>query len=938
MAARDSIPPASSADASLFFGDFRLVPSRRALYRGDAPVRVNGRAFDILQALVERPGELVSKEELIARAWPHTFVEDGNLRVQIVALRKLLGEAANGQPYVENVVGRGYSFVAPVTSSAAAPQPAAAPSRAGRLPALHSRLIGRDAVLHDLVELMTRRRLLTLTGLGGMGKTALAVAAARELTERFVGRVHFLDLAAVSEPDHVPVALGLALNLPTLGNDPVSNMLGYLQQGPALLVLDICEHVIDHVAQLVQRLLHETVDVHILATSREALRVESEWVYRLEPLAVPPLEEASAALPSEAVAAFPAVQLFIERAGASMGGLTVDAIVLNTVADICRRLDGIPLAIELAAGRASFFGVHGLGERLENCFDVLTGGRRTALPRQQTLRATLDWSHDVLSRRDRAVFRRLSVFPTSFSLDWATEVAYCPQVSRADVVDSIANLVAKSLVSGPCNNESSCYRMLATTRAYAQEKLVAAGEQDKITERYSEQLIQLLETHDKEQLVARHGLPRFGEYLEHIGVCLDWAFGPGGNVHLGQRMCALSAPLWHYLSLMGEYRVRLEQALAAGTSGLASDPALEMELQLAYGETLVHAGVAHDPQRSAALARALELAQQGMDRERRLKALCANYADAICRADYQAAIAFANSYGVESAHVDSDATAFIHASLLARVQHFLGMHEEAHRQLDLIADYPQNAITHCPSPYFQLASGIGNHAVLARILWMQGHPERAMQIARDCLEQASAMGHAVTNCHALWLACSFAIWSGDRDAAYRHADELRARAARSKLPQWEFRGRAFQAACHTIWQPHHPERESLAVLARSPYCGDWQIDFMATLHPELLTPRAIVRAEEGLAGWCQPEVLRAWGESQLRFGNRQQAELLLLRALQRAREQRAAAWELRAATSLARLWQGHEREAEAQAMLRAVLERYTEGQHTADLVAGRALL
>jgi predicted ATPase/DNA-binding winged helix-turn-helix (wHTH) protein len=938
MAARDSIPPASSADASLFFGDFRLVPSQRALYRGDAPVRVNGRAFDILQALVERPGELVSKEELIARAWPHTYVEDGNLRVQIVALRKLLGEGANGQPYVENVVGRGYSFVAAVTSSATALPAAVAVSRAGRLPAQHSRLIGRDDVLHDLVELMTRRRLLTLTGLGGMGKTALAVAVARELTERFVGRVHFLDLAAVSEPDHVPVALGLALNLPALGNDPVSNMLGYLQQGPALLVLDNCEHVIDHVAQLVQRLLHETVDVHILATSREALRVESEWVYRLEPLAVPPLEEASAALPSESVAAFPAVQLFIERAGACMGGLTVDAAVLNTVADICRRLDGIPLAIELAAGRASFFGVHGLAERLENCFEVLTGGRRTALPRHQTLRATLDWSHDVLSRRDRAVFRRLAVFPTSFSLDWATEVAYCPVYSRADVVDSIANLVAKSLVSGPCNNESSCYRMLATTRAYALEKLLASGEQNAVTERYTGQLIHLLETHDKDQLLASHGLPRFGEYLEHIGVCLDWAFGPGGNVRLGQRMCALSAPLWHYLSLMGEYRLRLEQALAADTSGLPPDSALEMVLQLAYGETLVHAGVAHDPQRSAALARALELAQQGTDWERRLQALCASYTDAICRADYEDALGFANSYGIESACVDSDATVFIHVSLLARVQLNLGMYEEARRHLELIADYPQNAIAHCPGPYFQLASGIGNHAVMARILGMQGYPERAMQLAQDCLEEANAMGHAVTCCHALWLTCTFAIWNGDRDAAFRYADTLRAHATRSKLPQWEFRGRAFQTACHTIWQPDHPERESLAVLVRSPYCGDWQTDFMATLHPELLTPRAMVRAEDGLAGWCEPEILRAWGESQLRFGNRQQAEQLFLRAVQRAREQQSTAWELRAATSLVRLWQGHEREAQAQTMLRAVFDRYTEGQHTADLMAARALL
>ncbi|MGO4376788.1 winged helix-turn-helix domain-containing protein [Pseudoduganella sp. RAF19] len=929
--------PSASADTALLFGDFRLVPSERALFHREQPVRISGRAFDLLLALAERPGEIVSKTELMARAWPRTFVEESNLRVHIATLRKLLSPGADGKPYVENVVGRGYSFVAPV-ARASRGHSAPAPS-VPRLPVLNNRLIGRDDVLNELVEQVSLRRLLTIVGTGGMGKTALAVAAAHQLMAPFSERVHFLDLSAIGDACRLPTALALALGLPTVSADPVSGMLDYLRQGATLIVFDNCEHIVDQVAELAGRLLRETLGVHILATSREALRADGEWVYRLAPLAVPPSSIGPSLLPTDALASFSAVQLFVERASACIGGLALGTDGLRAVVEICRRLDGIPLAIELAAGRAGFFGVHGLAERLADSFAVLTNGSRTALPRHQTLRATLDWSHATLSALDRAVFRRLGLFRTSFTLACAVEVAHCPLYARTDVEDALSNLIAKSLLTTVPEGDQVSYRLLETTRAYALEKLRESGEFHVVAERAAFHLSALLEraAQERERAVPREWLAQYGRYLEHVGGSLDWAFDLGGDVRLGQRLCVLSAPLWDQLSLLNEYGARLEKALKADISHLPPDPALELELNLALGVTLAHTGVAGDPRRQAVFARALELAMQGEDREVRLRALYGSFTDATCRADYRAALALGECYGMECAYLGSERAAMNHASLMARAQFYHGALDEARDQIEFLSNHPLN--THCePVPEFQLVSCLATRTVLSRILWLQGFPQRAMQLACDSVNEATQLNHDVSMCFTLQHACTIAGWNGDKEASVYYARLLQQQGRRSGMPQWEFWGRAMYAAHLGVFDPDHPQRESMAALSRSPYFGAWQADVLTTLNQDMLTPRAIARAQAHHAGWCEAEVMRAWGESLLRVGAEDRAEDLFQRALEQARSQNALAWELRAAMSLARLWLSQERADEAGALLRPVLERYTEGHNTADLRAAAALL
>ncbi|SFV08532.1 ATP-binding protein [Pseudoduganella namucuonensis] len=948
-----------AADTVLLFGPYRLVPAERALYQGARPVRLSGRAFDLLLALIERPGEVVGKDELIARVWPQSFVEEGNLRVHIGTLRKALG--GDDGPYVENVVGRGYSFVAPVRrATQAAPdppapwQPAARPSprpqpTAATL-ASRGRVIGREDAIRQLAAQVIERRLLTVVGPGGMGKTTLALAVAADVAPHFGQRVHFVDLAPLTESSQVGVALAMALGLPALSSDPLPGLLVHLRDTDALLVLDNCEHVIDGAAALAERLLCATARVHILATSREPLRAESECVHRLAPLALPAAVPAGAAPDMALLAASPAVQLFVERATASVDSFRLTEDNAAAVAEICRRLDGIPLAIELAAGRAEFFGVHALAARLEDCFAVLTRGRRTALPRHQTLRATLDWSYHMLPPAEQAILRRFGVFRAPFMLECAVAVAADEAEGKQEgdaadaVLDGIANLVAKSLLIADTGGDTMLYRLLATTRAYALEKLRASGDQDRVARRYAQRCCDIMARaqEEVERQPMAQWLAVYGRTIDHVRAALDWAFGDGGGVAagdiaLGQRLCAVSAPLWYQLSLMGEYRGRLERALRAGGDTLA--PATEMPLRLAMGHALLHAGEHSDSRvRSEAFARALDLAQRLDDVSCRMAALWGCYTDAIFNGDYEIALGYAERYGIDVDRHGGELARVGHARMLARVMYYLGRQRSARAHIDFAVHHPLRREGQSRNRGFQFDPHISTLAVQGRILWLQGYPDQAMAVAGQCVEEGLRGAHAISLCFALLLACSVATWSGDEAAGRRYTGMMLEHSQRSALPHWHFWGEGFAAAQRLLHGTGAPDDAAIAALRQSRFCGDLQVDVMATLHPRLLTPRAVERAESGAAGWCRAEVLRGWGESLAQAGAHAQAERCFRRALDIAGEQGAGAWELRAATSLAALLRARERRLDARAPLLAVYERYSEGWGTRDLLQARALL
>ena len=410
------------ATSDIAFGRFRVLPHRRELLLDGRPVKMGGRAFDVLMALIEAPGVVVTKDELIARVWPGRIVEENALQWQITALRKALGA---DRDLIRTVSGRGYQFTGEIQLIAAGRDldPAIEPipstgSTAERIATNLSQpisgLIGRDGELAELVQLVGTHRLVTLTGPGGIGKTRLSQEAARRLLSQFADGVWFVELAPLAHPDLVAAAIAATagVTIPA-GLVSAERVAAALADKTLLIVLDNCEHVIDGAALIVDALLHAAPNAHVLATSREPLRTEGEQVYPIRPLAVPSEDAGQADDPGR----YGAVQLFLERARAADAHFAPDRRSLETIGAICRRLDGIPLAIELAAARTAVIGVEDLAGRLDQCFHLLTSGRRTALPRHRTLRATLDWSHDLLTVAERVLLRRLAIFAGSFSLE-----------------------------------------------------------------------------------------------------------------------------------------------------------------------------------------------------------------------------------------------------------------------------------------------------------------------------------------------------------------------------------------------------------------------------------------------------------------------------------------------------------------------------------------
>jgi predicted ATPase/DNA-binding winged helix-turn-helix (wHTH) protein len=471
---------ATPLDRAIEFGSFRLYPTRRLLLEGENPVRLGSRGFDILIALVEHAGELVSKDELMARVWPNTFVEECNLKVQVAGLRRALGDRRDSNRYLATIPGRGYRFVAPVTRAGVRSTPV---ERARHLPTPVGRMIDRADAVAALMAKLSRHRLVTIVGPGGIGKTTVALAVARGLIGASKAGVGFVDLASVRDPVLVPGALADAFGLEICSEHPIAGLIDALRDNRMLLVLDNCEHVIEAAAVLAAELLNGAPGLRILATSREPLRAEAEHVHRLPPLESPP---ASAGLTAAAALGFPAVQLFVERAAAAFGDFELDDANAPVVADICRKLDGIPLAIELAADRIDAFGLRGLAAHLDDPLHLLTGGRRSALPRHASLRAALDWGHDLLPLRERTVLRCLAVFAGSFTLEAAGAVVASAEITAADVVECIANLVAKSLIAAEVGGAVPCYRLLETTRAYALEKLADSGDLEELERRRAE--------------------------------------------------------------------------------------------------------------------------------------------------------------------------------------------------------------------------------------------------------------------------------------------------------------------------------------------------------------------------------------------------------------------------------------------------------------------
>lgn len=949
----------SETPAIIEFGRFRVLPHRRELLADGRPVQLGGRTFDVLMALIEASGVVVSKDALMNRVWPNRIVEESSLHVQISALRNAFGA---DRKLIRTISGRGYQFTGEVRTVSARPDTQAVVPTAVSVPAPSrpqtnlsepvTELIGREVEVQEVLGLTATRRLVTLTGAGGIGKTRLGLEVARRLLPEFADGVWIIELAPLSDPDLVPATVATALGL-DLAGDVVSpeRIANALVAKQLLLVLDNCEHLVGAAASMAEAVVRASPAARVMATSREPLRAEGEWLYRVPQLAVP----TEGSWDEEDPLRYGAVRLFVARARAAEPQYSPDGRGVAAITAICRHLDGIPLAIELAAAHMNAFGVEELADRLDHCFDLLTSGRRTALPRHQTLRATLDWSYQLLSEPERVVLRRLAIFAGGFTLQAASTIASTDQIAGSNIVDCAANLVAKSLVAADLDGATGWYRLLETTRAYALEKLTQSGEFEQGARRHAEYCRDLLERAEAEPETrpASEWLAAYGRRIYNLRAALDWAFSPGGDASLGVALTAAAVPLWMQLSLVDECGGRAEQALAVLSGGASPDTRREIKLRAALAVSLRYSRGAV-PETGAALTKALELAERLDDVDYQLRSLWELSSFHINSGQYSAALALAQRFCTLAANRSDPGDRLIGERLIGVSEHLLGDQESARRHLErvLADDIIPGRKQVIP---FQVDPQVAARVFLARILWLQGFPDQAMRSAESCVEDARAANHGLSFCYALAHgACLIALLIGDLAAADHYVGMLLDHPTGHWLTPWRAYGRCHQGALaiergdlnaglRLLRAAFELDRGSRSALVRVNTV--LMIEALGRTGQILdglaLVEGAIARSEETEGRWLIADFLRVKAELLLlrsADGAATAAEDHFRQALDWARQQGALSWELRAATSLARLLRDQNRSAEAMALLAPIYNRFTEGFETADLKAAKALI
>ena len=556
------------------FGPFRLLVARRELMAHGVPVPVGQRAFEILLLLVRRHGELVTKDELMTTVWPGIVVEENNIQVHVSALRKVLAKAGDAGRYLVTIPGRGYRFVAPVEcdsanepnrpttavpGQAATVAAAGSPAARNNLPHPLTSLIGREAEVAEIKAALASHRLVTLTGSGGVGKTRLVIEAGRSILDRYPDGVWLAELAPLTDSQLVTFTIGAVLGV-SLGSAATATeaLASALRTKQLLLIIDNCEHVIVEVARVADALIQACAHLSIVASSRERLAIAGESVIRVPSLPTP---QASAGLTAMAACEYPAVRLFVERASALGLGFALTDANAATIGSICTRLDGIPLAIELAVPRLRVLSVEQLARGLEQRFQLLTGGNRTALPRQQTLHALIDWSYALLNDAEKLLLARLAVFSGSALLPSITAVVASVEIPPEQFGDLLYSLAEKSLVHvDPIAGETR-YRLLESTRYYAAEKLGPAPE---IRRRHAAQFLARFAeaTAEWETTPTQRWLVQYEPDLDNLRGALEWAFGKDGDVNIALDLVGRSHVIWAELGLMLEHRRWVNEALA----------------------------------------------------------------------------------------------------------------------------------------------------------------------------------------------------------------------------------------------------------------------------------------------------------------------------------------------------------------------------------------
>lgn len=925
--------------------------TRRELRSRGASVPIGSRAFEILEILVRAGGELVSKYSLMERVWPGAVVEENTLQFHISAIRKALN-ADRG--LLKTVSGRGYRLLGQWNVHEVAEQgnrigvPELTQSFRTNVPIAGSALIGRSAQRQHLLDVLSAYRVVTLTGLGGIGKSVLALEVARSIFPTFEGDCWLIELASLSDPALVPAAVSVALGLRIAGSViSAESVARALDRSRLLLVLDNCEHLIEATANLVETIVRLCPNASVLATSREILRIEGEYAYRVPPLGVPPSGEDD----EDIIREYSAVQLFRARLTALDAGSSADLGNLPLIAAICRRLDGIPLAIEFAAARVATLGLQQTTVLLDDRFSLLTAGRRTALPRHQTLRAALDWSYELLPEAERTLLNRLAICAGGFTLEAATAVMGDMGMAATMVAEGIASLTAKSLVSLDASASFGRWRLLETIRAYALDKLSESGEAEQVAHRHAEFYCDLFALAAEGPSVDFHDLPRYVRDIDNMRSALEWAFSRGSEtVDIGIGLAVAAAPVLLATSMLPECHRWSQQALLA-LDDTRRGTADEMRLQAGLGYSLMFMRGGGDEAR-AALDRSLSIAEVCGELSYQMWLLSAlnifHFRNGNCGLTLQCA---KRSLAVAEAIGDPVAFALAHF-VLGNSLYLVGDLKGAQAEFEAALEN-QSRAQHASRAYFGFDVAAPAAMGLASTLCLQGDPRRATEQAHRILEDALHIKHSITLSLTLIHAILLFLWTGDLQTA-------------EKVTDWYIsNGRSHSLALQVV-----VGRGLKALLAISR--GDFQtgIDALQGCMQELRAAQYGMMASpfnlslaEGLAATGRfgesmrviddgirlvevngdliymTELLRVKGVLLLSTPQPDvaEAEMLFVRSLELSRQQGARASELRTTTDLAKLLSAQGRREDARLLLEPMVAGF-KGQDTVDLVAAERLL
>lgn len=926
-------PSVAFSDRGIEFGPYRLFPQLRLLLCDAEQVKLTARAFDILWTLVAANGVCVTKDSLLTRVWGDEAVEENNLQAHISAIRRALGV---NRDMIVTEFGRGYRAIRPVTPATAVPFSAARTTVPSQLPLALTPMIGRDGDLESLVNLLDTQRLVTIVGPGGVGKTRLALEAARAKHDEFNGHVHFIEMAAVTAQAVWP-ALAEPLGVEPTYAEQNFDALIELNGQPVLVLLDNCEHVVEQVSRTIERLMHIVPDLHVLITSQQVLNADGECIFRLAPLAIPPTHAATKA----AILGYPAAQLFIDRVVAHAHAFECADASAAAIVSICRQLDGIPLAIELAAARVPTLGVDGVLTGLANRFRLLTGGRRNAPHRHQTLRATVAWSNSLLTEDERRLFYGLSSFASAFELDTAHVVAGFGN-DRWQVADFLASLVQKSLLQTDLSGNIVRYRLLETLREYAWEQLCSSEDIDKVLHCHTLHFLARSQQAlaDWKRIPTREWRNRYRYDSRDIRCALSRTLAAPATLDIGIRLLTSSIPFWVEYSMLDDCRHWVSLALDVSVD-LAKDR--EMALQAALGTSLTWARGPIEETRIA-WTRALTLAQVSNDIEIELQARYGLWLYELRTGNHDEAMSQANAMlGTASAAGDTEAIN-VARRIIGVCVHLNGDQAAAREQID--ASLRENE-RHSSFAAFRF--GLGQHAAglafLARALWLQGYTGQAVSTAELAVEHANELDHACTLCCALAEGlCTVSMLNRDVESVDTTARTLIETATRHGLQFWKAYGEIFQFWVIGRTDPTRLTIERtaalLATLQRT--CFDFRYaPVLANLldNTRLQThTRSMLSATADTVGqmprrhWAAPEFMRVAAltigrHARTNVGN---TERCLKDALEHAKVSGAPAWELRIAVDLARRLIARARPAQARGLLRSALANIPDGSASAD--------